>query len=193
MSTRALICYLDEDNVLTSTYNHYDGYDSGVGAALRAHYNEDSKAKEIANVGYISSLSPDTGEWDANNSRAPITTKIDRKTFAEQLYELANGCWAEYVYIWDKSLSVWVTIKVYEFSDMYADLVKHNFQEKEAVTAVAERQFNDSELLDELIDNISFHEKLVKQEVIDIDTFYEEMLAIKDYIKAVRSDSPQYV
>jgi hypothetical protein len=38
MSTRALICYLDEDNVLTSTYNHYDGYDSGVGAALRAHY-----------------------------------------------------------------------------------------------------------------------------------------------------------
>ncbi|NBU48326.1 MAG: hypothetical protein EBS34_12995, partial [Flavobacteriales bacterium] len=139
MSTRALICYLDEDNVLTSTYNHYDGYDSGVGAALRAHYNEDSKAKEIANVGYISSLSPDTGEWDANNSRAPITTKIDRKTFAEQLYELANDCWASYVFIWDKSLSVWVTIKVNEFSDMYADLIEHNLQEKEVVTAVAER------------------------------------------------------
>lgn len=193
MSTRALICYLDEDNVLTSTYNHYDGYDSGVGAALRAHYNEDSKAKEIANVGYISSLSPETGQWDAANTQAPIATKIDRKTFTEQLHKLANDCWAGYVYIWDKSLSVWVTIKVNEFSDMYADLVKHNLQEKEVVTAVAERQFNDSDLLDELIDNISFHEKLLNQEAIDVYTFYEEMLAIKDYIKAVRSDSPQYV
>ena len=189
MSTRALICYLDEDNVLTSTYNHYDGYDSGVGAALRAHYNEDSKAKEIANVGYISFLNPETGEWDAANTQAPKAIKIDRKTFTEQLHKLANGCWAEYVYIWDKSLSVWITIKVNEFSDMYAALVEYNLQEKEVVTAVAERQFNDSDLLDEIIDNISFHENLVKQEMIDINTFYEEILAIRDYIKAVRSDS----
>jgi len=137
MSTRALICYLDEHNVLTSTYNHYDGYDSGVGAALRAHYNEDSKAKEIANVGYISYLNSETGEWDAANTQAPKAIKIDRKTFAEQ--------------------------------------------------------FNDNDLLDELIDNISFHENLVKQEMIDVNTFYEEILAIRDYIKAVRSNPLQYV
>ena len=189
MSTRALICYLDEHNVLTTTYNHYDGYNSGTGAALRAHYNEDSKAKEIANVGYISYLNPETGEWDAANTQAPKAIKIDRKTFAEQLYELANGCWAEYVYIWDKFLGTWIIIEVNEFSDMYAALVEYNLQEKEVVTAVAERQFNDSDLLDEIIDNISFHENLVKQEMIDINTFYEEILAIRDYIKAVRSDS----
>lgn len=61
--------------------------------------------------------------------------------------------------------------------------------EEEVVTAVAERQFNDSDLLDEIIDNISFHENLVKQEMIDVNTFYEEILAIRDYIKAVRSNS----
>jgi len=193
MSTRALICYLDEHNVLTSTYNHYDGYDSGVGAALRAHYNEDSKAKEIANVGYISYLNSETGEWDAANTQAPKAIKIDRKTFAEQLYEHADGCWAQYIYIWDKFLGAWITIKVKEFSDMYADLIEYNLQEKEVVTAVAEQQFNDNDLLDELIDNISFHENLVKQEMIDVNTFYEEILAIRDYIKAVRSNPLQYV
>jgi len=187
MSTRALICYLDEHNVLTTTYNHYDGYNSGTGAALRAHYNEDSKAKEIANVGYISYLNPETGEWDAANTQAPKAIKIDRKTFAEQLHELANGCWAEYVYIWDKDK--WNTIKVEDFGNMYVDLVHLNLQEKEVVTAVAERQFNDNDLLDEIIDNISFHENLVKQEMIDVNTFHEEILAIRDYIKAVRSDS----
>jgi hypothetical protein len=133
MSTRALICYLDEHNVLTTTYNHYDGYDSGVGAALRAHYNEDSKAREIANVGYISSLDPETGEWDAANTQAPKTIKIDRKTFAEQLYEHADGCWARYVYIWDKFLGAWGTIKVESFTDMYENLVKLNLQEEEEV------------------------------------------------------------
>jgi len=130
MSTRALICYLDEDNVLTSTYNHYDGYDSGVGAALRAHYNEDSKAEEIANVGYISYLDPDTGEWDAVNTQAPTITKIDRKTFAEQLYGLADGCWASYVYIWGRSLGTWVTARVGNLSDMHEELVKAGLQEE---------------------------------------------------------------
>lgn len=187
MIIRALICYLDEHNVLTTTYNYYDGYNKGVGAALRAHYNEDSKAKEIANVGYISYLNPETGEWDAANTQAPKTIKIDRKTFAEQLYEYADNCWAQYVYIWDKDK--WNTIKVEDFGNMYVDLVHLNLQEKEVVTAVAERQFNDSDLLDEIIDNISFHENLVKQEMIDDNTFYKEVLAIRDYIKAVRSNS----
>ena len=31
------------------------------------------------------------------------------------------------------------------------------------------------------------------QEMIDVNTFYEEMLAIRDYIKAVRSNPLQYV
>jgi len=58
---------------------------------------------------------------------------------------------------------------------------------------MTEQQFNDSNLLDELIDNISFHENLVKQEMIDVNTFYEEMLAMRDYIKAIRSNPLQYV
>jgi hypothetical protein len=145
MATRALIGYLDESNILTTTYNHYDGYPSNLGVALEKFYNSEEKAKEISNVGYISFLCSNTGKWDAANTQTPYKIKIDHKTFTEQLHEYANGCWAEYVYIWDKDK--WNTIKVEEFSNMYVDLVNLNLQEKEVVTAVAERQFNDSDLI----------------------------------------------
>jgi hypothetical protein len=63
-------------------------------------------------------------------------------------------------------------------------------QEKEVVTAVAEQQFNDSDLLDKLIDSISSHENCCNQDMtIDVHTFYEKILAMRDYIKAVRSNS----
>jgi hypothetical protein len=188
MATRALIGYLDENNVLTITYNHFDGYDSGLGAALRAHYNSDNKAKEIANVGYISSLCGDTGKWNAAYTQAPTKTTMKPETFTKQLHELADGCWANYVYIWDKDK--WNTIKVEEFDNMYVNLVNLNLQEKEVVTAVAEQQFNDSDLLDKLIDSISSHENCCNQDMtIDVHTFYEKILAMRDYIKVVRSNS----
>ena len=66
MATRALIGYLDTngDLKLTSTYNHYDGYPWNLGDALETFYNNDSKAEEIANIGYISYLDPETGITD---------------------------------------------------------------------------------------------------------------------------------
>ncbi len=69
MGTRALIGYLDTDGdtKLTSTYNHYDGYPSNLGKGLETFYDSDAKAEEIANVGYISFLDGETGEWEAAN------------------------------------------------------------------------------------------------------------------------------
>ncbi len=40
MATRALIGYL-EDGVLTSTYNHYDGYPEHLGKALNNFFTEE--------------------------------------------------------------------------------------------------------------------------------------------------------
>ena len=59
--TRALVGYLSGDR-LTTTYNHYDGYPSNLGAGLEAHYNDDDKAKEVAMKGYITYLNPETGQ-----------------------------------------------------------------------------------------------------------------------------------
>ena len=44
MATRALIGMIETDaagnQVLTSTYNHYDGYPDSLGVALNRHYDE---------------------------------------------------------------------------------------------------------------------------------------------------------
>ena len=78
MGTRALIGYLDTDGdlKLTSTYNHYDGYPENLGKGLENWYDSDAKAEEIANVGYISYLDPETGKWDAKNKTNPDIIKL---------------------------------------------------------------------------------------------------------------------
>ena len=71
MATRALIGMIETDaagnQVLTSTYNHYDGYPDSLGVALNRHYDEPQSAKRISNQGYISFLDPDSGAIDAKN------------------------------------------------------------------------------------------------------------------------------
>ena len=115
MSTRAFIGYLDHTaNTITYTYNHYDGYPSNLGVALEKFYNSGEKAKEISNVGYISYLSPDTGEWDATHERAPYVDKLDDDLYKaiQQLNRLVNSMHADYAYIWNTRDSKWNTIKV---------------------------------------------------------------------------------
>ena len=56
MATRALIGFLDDDNQVVSTYNHYDGYEEGLGKALLNHYNDEREAEKVASTGYISSI-----------------------------------------------------------------------------------------------------------------------------------------
>ena len=43
MATRALIGYL-KNGILTTTYNHYDGYPEHLGKALYTFYKSDSEA-----------------------------------------------------------------------------------------------------------------------------------------------------
>ena len=71
MSTRAIVGTIETDaagnQVLTSTYNHYDGYPESLGVALNNHYNSNEDAIRISNQGYISFLDPETGEVDAKH------------------------------------------------------------------------------------------------------------------------------
>ena len=115
MGTRALIGYLDTDGgaKLTSTYNHYDGYPSNLGKGLEKFYNNDAKAEEIANVGYISYLDPGTGEWDAANKQKPEVTMLP-DNFNEAMMEIAtevDSFGADYGYIWDNENEEWITVK----------------------------------------------------------------------------------
>ena len=112
MATRALIGYLDDDKVLTSTYNHYDGYPDHLGKMLDKHYNSDEKAKFVANEGYISYITDD-GTIEAKNKMNPEKTRLD-KEWEDALYDMAgqiDSYGADYAYIWYEEDGDWVEIK----------------------------------------------------------------------------------
>lgn len=126
MGTRALIGYLDTDGdaKLTSTYNHYDGYPSNLGKGLETFYNSDAKAEEIANVGYISFLDGETGEWNAKNkSMADVTPLPDN--FNEAMMTIAeeiDNYGADFGYIWDNENEEWITVRNNGISKMAESL-----------------------------------------------------------------------
>ena len=125
MGTRALIGYLDADNLkLTSTYNHYDGYPENLGKGLENWYSTDAKAEEIANVGYISYLDPETGEWKAQNKEMPDVTQLP-DNFNDAMLEIAeliDSYGGDYGYIWDNENEEWITVHNEGIGRMTLDL-----------------------------------------------------------------------
>ena len=123
MATRALIGYLNDDNTITTTYNHYDGYPENLGVALDKHYDTDAKAKEIANMGYVSYVNPETGDIEANNSDSPVTVGDEDLISSLQFFkEAADG--TDYAYLWAPQTGDWMhartSMKMEDFVDNFA-------------------------------------------------------------------------
>ena len=143
MGTRALIGYLDTTQtplVLTTTANQFDGYYEkrfvnkdkeeeiipGLGSNLNKFYDSDSKAEEIANMGYISYIDSETGEGINNSSNSSQPKKIDLPdNFNEAMMEIAakiDGMSGNYGYIWDNENEEWITIENNGISSMAENL-----------------------------------------------------------------------
>ena len=58
MGTRSNIAYERPNGQVIMTYCHYDGYPEYNGLLINEHYNNQKKAEELANQGYLSSLKP---------------------------------------------------------------------------------------------------------------------------------------
>lgn len=117
MATRALVGVIQTDaagnQILTSTYNHYDGYPESLGKGLNAHYDEADSAIEIANKGYISFLNPETGAIEAKHTQTPDENKLS-DDFEEAMYELhniADEYGADYVHIYAFDDADWVSAR----------------------------------------------------------------------------------
>jgi hypothetical protein len=113
MATRALIGYL-ENGVLTSTYNHYDGYPENLGKALNNFFNSPTLAKDIANYGYVSYIDPKTGEIEAANTQAPKKlnlNKLDSEQTAEEVASLVDSFGADYAYFYTPNSNSWDVVK----------------------------------------------------------------------------------
>lgn len=150
MGTRALIGYLDTTNkpvVLTATYNHYDGYPENLGKGLENFYDSDAKAEEIANVGYISYLDPETGEWNAKNKQKPTTTPLP-DNFNEAMMEIAaevDFYSGDYGYIWDNENEEWITVKNDGIRSMAEELEMNLAHLKDKFAMMPERPDQTSE------------------------------------------------
>ena len=115
MSTRSRIARLNNDGSITSIYCHYDGYVAGVGKALLEHWNTPERVNALLALGDLSQLGSELGDkhdFDKHDHRSSSCLAYGRdrgeqnvssvvcKTRAG-LVELADGCGAEFVYLFD--------------------------------------------------------------------------------------------
>ena len=114
MATRALIGTIQTDaagtQVLTSTYNHYNGYPESLGVALNNHYDSEEGAIRISNQGYISFLDPETGAIDAKHKESADKSVLpdDFEEAMEVVHNEADGMGADYVYLYDTDGKEWL-------------------------------------------------------------------------------------
>ncbi len=122
MATRATIGYLNPDNTITTTYNHYDGYPENLGVALKNHYDTNETAKEVANMGYVSYIDPESGNIEANNKSNPVTVG-DSDLVSSIQYFKDQASEADYAYLWVPQNEEWMyaptAMKMEDFVDVF--------------------------------------------------------------------------
>ena len=183
MGTRALIGYLDTTQSpvkLTTTANQFDGYYErrerndkgeeilipGLGYNLDKFYNSDSKAEEIANMGYISYLDSETGEGVNNSSSPSQPKKIDLPdNFNEAMMEIASQIdiiGADYGYIWCNENEEWLTVKNEGIRTMTQDLEMNLAHLKDKFAMMPERP--DQTMEEELDEDARMNEDYQKRQ-----------------------------
>jgi len=119
MGTRSNIAYQRPNGQVIMTYCHYDGYPEYNGLLINKHYNNQSKAEELANQGYLSSLQPtieESLEGRANIEPPQIYHSLhsyinDINFDIEWIYLFKNNQWyvAEHKVSYLTELSVGIT------------------------------------------------------------------------------------
>jgi len=124
MATRALIGWIESDaagnQVLTSTYNHYDGYPENLGVGLNKFYSEPNEALKVANMGYISFLNPETGEIESKHNDPAEKTVLpdDFEEAMREIHAVADSMGADYVYLYDQDEMDWMHSKMNGVSNL---------------------------------------------------------------------------
>ena len=122
MATRALIGYFDDDRVLTTTYNHYDGYPDHLGKILNKYFSNEELAKKIAGTGYISYIDDD-GTINSKYDEEPNRLKLSGDFDEEDMLEIAGKVdeyGGDYGYVWHDG--EWHTVKNRGIRTMADDL-----------------------------------------------------------------------
>ena len=104
MSTRSYIGIIHTNGSIEGVYCHYDGHPEGVGATLKKHYNSSKQARDLVELGNLSSLGETLTETVAySRDRGEDKEFIHYKDLNELLIEAWPSLSAEYVYVWGGS------------------------------------------------------------------------------------------
>jgi hypothetical protein len=116
MSTRSRIAARQADGTFRSIYCHSSGYPGWVGRVLAAHYTDPEKVERLIALGDLSSLREEIGErhpfsdlsvpdcrWCVayGRDRGEEGTGAEDSADFEALLELTQGCWGEYLYVFE--------------------------------------------------------------------------------------------
>jgi hypothetical protein len=117
MATRSFIIVANPKGDFTGTYCHWDGYPSHNGRVLLEHYSSKGKARELINLGSLSSLgkrakpiNPEAHSFNRKEKDTTVAYHRDRgeawadvrPTKADILSDIvqhADEAWCEYVYL----------------------------------------------------------------------------------------------
>ena len=83
MATRSRIGIDEGDGCAVSIYCHWDGYPAHVGRILLDHYTEESKVRELLDLGDLSILGPEIGEahdFDTHGTRWDGANRIETES-----------------------------------------------------------------------------------------------------------------
>ena len=185
MATRALLGSIQTDaagnQVLTSTYNHYDGYPENLGVGLNNFYDQTDAAIKISNQGYISYLDPETGDIDAKHKEPADKTVLpdSYEDAMREVYSLADSYGADYIYLYDFDDMEWLNSKM-----QGSELVIKSFEN----TGI-ENQFEGYEggdLADE--DSIRNMEENMEDEVVS-----DTSVVVRDAEKSLKGEHAPHV
>ena len=103
MGTRSMIGVCNEDDSVTATYCHYDGYLAHNGRVLVEYYNTPETARAVAESGYLSSLDDsleDSIRASVNREAPTIYNTVEtylkcgfRNTGANYIYLFDGEAW----------------------------------------------------------------------------------------------------
>lgn len=101
MATRSLVGIENADGTRTTIYVHFDGYPTGVGAVLLAHYTNEADVRALMGSGDHSTL--DRAEpWEGayGDGSGPVTTTDWPDVGQDWVYLFRDGQWFGQPYYW---------------------------------------------------------------------------------------------
>lgn len=138
MATRSRIGYTNNDGSIVSAYCHYDGYPQHNGKILLESYQTLDKVKELVNNGDMSCLrsrcdKPEGHTWE--KPHADVTLYYGRERgeknveariskSKDELVQLANGSWGEYVYLFENGKWTFSPVGDVSFNELSAESCK---------------------------------------------------------------------